>query len=427
MKQSYYNFVFYDDKYSYWFNSLTRSYFRLSNGLGAKIETLLGDIPQLKELSPTMFDKLSSGGFIVDDEVDELSIIRENNETAIHSKDYFLIILPTLNCNFKCWYCIQDHIVSAMTSETQESIKRHIDYMIDVKGITSLHIEWFGGEPFMYFKQVIEPLSRYAIDKCEEKGIPFTNSATTNGYFINAEISQRLNDLNFKHFQITIDGEKEFHDKVKYQTGCTSTFERVLTNINNILETTKDIRIFLRINYTHQTLTHNIIEQVNQIITPSNRSKIVITPKKVWQENVDKNFNNTIIEILDRFSASGYRVQRWNPPYRSTPCYASKEYYNAINFNGYVVKCTACNDLYEKEAKGQLMPDGTIKWNNNFDFQYQCKSFENERCLKCNRLPVCMGLCPRDHILGHNHCKNDVIDTTFEMSIVDFIKHEYED
>lgn len=427
MKPSYYNFVFYDDKYSYWFNSLTHSYFRLSEKLGYKIESLLGDISKLKDLSPIMFDKLLSGGFIIDNGIDELDIIRGNNETAIHSKDYFLIILPTLNCNFKCWYCIQDHIVSSMTEETKEAIKRHIDYMINEKEITSLHIEWFGGEPFMYFKQVIEPLSQYSIEKCSKKGIPFTNSATTNGYFINSKIAQRLTELKFKHFQITIDGEKEFHDKVKYQPGCSSAFEHVLTNINQILDTIENIRIFLRINYTHTTLTTNIIEQVNSFISATNRHKVVITPKKVWQENIDKSFNNTIIEVLDGFSASGYKVQRWSPPYKSIPCYASKEYYNAINFNGHVVKCTACNDLYEKDAKGQLLSNGTIVWNNNFDLLYQVKSFENKRCLKCKRLPVCMGLCPRDYIMGRNHCKNEIVDTTFEASIIDFIKHEYED
>ena len=154
--------------------------------------------------------------FIIDDDVDEINVIRKCHQEAVHSKDYFLIILPTLNCNFKCWYCIQEHIPSVMNPETFETLKRHIDYMIEEEKISSLHIDWFGGEPFMYFKKIIEPLSRYAIQKCEQHNIPFMNSATTNGYFINSDVSSLLTDLKFKQFQITLDGEKVFHDKVKF-------------------------------------------------------------------------------------------------------------------------------------------------------------------------------------------------------------------
>lgn len=84
-------------------------------------------------------------GFLMEDEIDELKIIRQNNELSIHNKDYFLIILPTLNCNFSCWYCIQNHIPSKISTDTLENIMKHIDFMIEKKEITSLHLDWFGG------------------------------------------------------------------------------------------------------------------------------------------------------------------------------------------------------------------------------------------------------------------------------------------
>ncbi len=54
------------------------------------------------------------------------------------------VILPTLNCNFKCWYCIQDHIPSLMTEEVISLVKRHIKYVIENLDLDTLHIEWFG-------------------------------------------------------------------------------------------------------------------------------------------------------------------------------------------------------------------------------------------------------------------------------------------
>ena len=146
------------------------------------------------------------------------------------------------------------------------------------------------GEPFLYFDKVIRPISEYAISICNEAKIPFFNSATTNGFYLTSKILPQLDKLKFRRFQITIDGNREFHDKVKFQKGCSSTFNHVLTNINNILTQNKDVEMILRINYTHTNLTYNIVNQVNSFITPANRQSVVISLKKVWQEAIDKKF-----------------------------------------------------------------------------------------------------------------------------------------
>lgn len=106
-------------------------------------------------------------------------------------------------------------------------------------------------------------------------------------------------------------------------------------------------------------------------------------------------------------------------------CYANRKYYNAINFNGHTVKCTACDDLYDCEPKGELLADGTIRWRNGFDELYQSPTFENEMCLACNKLPICMGLCPRNHVNGAKWCKEDALDSSFEESIIDYIDRSY--
>ncbi len=425
MKPSKYNYILYGEGYGFWYNSLSGQYFRLSEGLSRKIESLMNSIEILDSEVQLMYTKLRESGFIVDDDFDELQFIREQYDKAVNSKNYMLVILPTLNCNFKCWYCIQDHIPSLMNVDTLESIKRHIDFMIDKEKIDSLRIEWFGGEPFMYFKQVIEPLSHYAIERCKDSNIPFTNSATTNAYFIDDKVSAKLSGLRFKQFQITIDGEKANHDKVKFMKGCPSAFEHTLENINRIVSDNGDIHVFLRINYTHTTLSKKIVAEVNQHIDSVNRGHITIIPKKVWQEKVDKNFSPILKEIMNDFEDSGFMVNRIQHNATFTPCYVSKKYYNAINFNGNVVKCTACNDIYDKETHGRLNADGSISWSDNYDVACQQASFENERCLACKLLPLCMGLCPRDFLAGKSFCKKDTSDGVFETDLLDFLIHDY--
>jgi uncharacterized protein len=313
-----------------------------------------------------------------------------------------------------------------MSGRTIEMVKKHIDYMIVEKRISSLHLDWFGGEPFMSFHNIIKPLSRYAMEKCEQYNVPFINSSTTNGYYINLDVARELNKLHFSQFQITLDGEKKFHDKVKFMKGCSSAFERVLYNINSILEFNPDISVCLRINYTHETLSHQIVTEVNEFISMPNRARVIVTPKKVWQEDVDKNFGCVVQEILDDFEKSGYQVSRRGATSTFTSCYVSKEYFNAINYNGNVVKCTACDDIHKEHTKGKLLENGQIVWEDDFDKLCQKPSFENPRCLSCNKLPLCMGLCPRDYLSGFNHCKYDVMDEIFEDGLLESLIHQYQ-
>lgn len=420
MKTSKYTYIIERGDISYWYNGIEHTYFTLPITLGRKVKMLMESPEQLNLLPEVLSNKLISGGFVISDEVDELEVIRTKNEERINQKDYLLIILPTLNCNFKCWYCIQDHIPSRMSVATMDTIKRHIDYMIEVEGITSLHIEWFGGEPFMYFRQVIEPICSYAKNKCKQNEIPYITSATTNGYFLSHKIIADVKALGFKRFHITLDGPKMEHDKVKFQNNCNSAFEHVLTNINNILDNSEDIQIILRINYTDDNLNYQIVDDVNSIISPSNRHRIQVNPKKVWQETVCKDRYNNVSTLMELFENAGYRVNRLDIIWDFVPCYANRKYYNAINYNGDVLKCTACNDLYDKKSHGSITSNGSISWDENFIAKYDAKSFENPECLKCRYLPICMGICPRDYG-SSSYCKFNGMDMKIEDALVNYI------
>lgn len=103
------------------------------------------------------------------------------------------------------------------------------------------------------------------------------------------------------------------------------------------------------------------------------------------------------------------------------PCYANRKYYNAINYSGDVLKCTACDDLYDKEPHGKIGADGSIIWDKNFIAKYEAKSFENPSCLSCRYLPICMGICPRDY-RKVSYCKLNGLDMKIEDAIVNYIE-----
>ena len=82
MKLSRYNHIIKKDGYSYWYNGISHTYFRLSAETGRKLRDNLQYIEEIKGAYPTIYDKLVDGGFIIENEVDEYDIILKRAEAA---------------------------------------------------------------------------------------------------------------------------------------------------------------------------------------------------------------------------------------------------------------------------------------------------------------------------------------------------------
>lgn len=422
MKASRYNYRFEEGNIVYWYNTLTDKGFKLPLSLAQKVLSLSNDPAEFKEVIPSLYNKFVESGFLIEDDFDEINVIRQRFSAQIDSDMAFLIIMPTLNCNYSCWYCIQTHVPTLMCDEVIEKVKRHIVYLLDEKKIKFLHIDWFGGEPLMFFRQVIIPISEFAVRECRKRKVEFQNGATTNAYFLTPNIFDDLIALDFKTFQITIDGNRENHDTVKFQKGLDSAFDHALRNINALLHKSDQFFIILRINYTHDNMTYDIVDQICEFIEPDVRDRVRITPRKVWQEEVDKSFRDKILSILAGFAQEGYSVEEWKPDW-GYPCYAQHQNYKAINYNGDLVKCTASDNLHLRErADGTINDNGIAVWENGIQERYTSATFESERCLSCIFLPYCGGLCPKSYQNNPEYCKYDAMDENIDILIRQYVK-----
>lgn len=428
MKSSRYNIVYHHESYSYFFNSLSKAFFRCTRNLGIKIENILNSdiLVELLSGNEQLNQQLCNGGFVIPSSLNEIELIRELYYNAINKKHYKLVILPTLNCNFSCYYCVQNHIPSKMSEDVMALVMAHIKYMIEVEHIQSLNIEWFGGEPFMYFNEVIRQISQYAIDLCINAGIAFYNSATTNASLISEHVAKELSKLKFESFQITLDGDKELHNAIKFAPNIQSAFDTTLRNIVSILSENTAIKVVLRINYTTATLKSDIVNQVCSIIPKDVRHRITVTLKKVWQEAVVESRFEDYLRVLDDFKVNGFNIVRMDIVRDFMPCYVNKKYYDCINFNGGVLKCTNCDMLYSVNPPGKIIPGHGIEWSDDFDIKNQQPSFENERCLKCKILPMCMGHCPKNFIDGDiSICKLAGVDFNLKKAVIAYIDDYY--
>lgn len=204
----------------------------------------------LELLSETQRDMFLANGMIVDDEVDEYSALREKWFAAAQSDNFMLIINPTLQCNFRCWYCYENHEGhTTMNDDTLQRVLKAIDRLI--YSHTNVSIGFFGGEPLLRYDTIVKPIIEHSTEYAGHLNKEITFSFTTNGYLLDDEQAEFFKNHNVQSFQITLDGGKKFHDKVRY-SGQRGSYDKIIKNIEILLS--QQLPVLLRLNVTKDNI-----------------------------------------------------------------------------------------------------------------------------------------------------------------------------
>ena len=152
-------------------------------------------------------------------------------------------ILPTTDCNARCFYCFElGRSRKFMNEKTANDVA---DYIINAsKGNSDINLRWFGGEP-LYNAKIIDIICR----KLKNCNVSYTSEIISNGYLFDDENVFKAASLwNTKSVQITLDGTEDIYNKCKayiYRDGK-SAFKIVTDNIERLLKA--DILVKIRMN-----------------------------------------------------------------------------------------------------------------------------------------------------------------------------------
>lgn len=397
-KLSQYNYFIEHKSRVIYFNGMTGALFSLSSKEHENMQKLFDDPISFHITYNSVFNRFKNWGFILEEDINEIDLIRFKNSTSIFTdKNYRLIINPTEDCTFNCWYCTQHQKEpkGGMKKDLIKIIKRHLDYMVKEEKITGLFLDWFGGEPLMYFDEVVYPIAKHALKLANKYNLPFTHHATTNAYLINESMSKKMAEIKLNSFQITLDGDKKRHNKVRNAKG-TPSFDKIMESIDFILKNIPNSFIILRINFEDKTLKESNILSIFKLFPSKYRKRIRVNFVRVWQTVKKGEEKNLILEKLtQKVIDMGFMVDKANSFHAGRPykCYADRLYHGVINYDGKVYKCTARTD----KEMGKLHENGWIEWNNEVVSKlYATAAFENEKCLKCKHLPICLGTCSQE-------------------------------
>jgi uncharacterized protein len=374
---------------------------------------------------PNVYNGFVENKLIIEDNTDELAELRLRNKIdAFYDKKFDLIVLPSMDCNLHCWYCFENHVSSSrMSKDVQERIIKYITNKIARKHISSLLLEYFGGEPLLNFNEIAYSLGISLKSLCEKNDLPFDCFFISNATLVTDEMIKKLAELN-AGFQITLDGDKKRHDTIRFhKQDNQGTYDHIINTIHKLTEQIENTFINIRINYDEKTLEN--IEEVLSDLSDLNRKKVNIHLERVWQTEKLNN-NIEVKNTINLFLANGFNVSylNWHP--RGCSCKAERMNQIAVNYDGKVFKCTG-RKYTDEHSDGELDENGNIIWKpERLERRLGKATFENDMCLNCKMLPICMGPCSQKQIdVGTERLKDVCALNTLEIKMGEYIEYAY--
>ena len=392
MKRSIYNSIIpIGNKHTILYNSFSGNFVIVKNRL-VGFEDL--SIENLGDLSPRFYKQLIDAGILIKNNTDEIALLKQRIENADNNvKEYILHINPTLDCNFNCWYCYENHIAhSKMSDEVLFSTLQYITSVIENNQIlVPFELGFFGGEPLFYFKDIAKKLILHTWSLCEQSGKKLHIHFTSNGALLNDEIITFLSQFSCG-FQITLDGGKLFHDKTRFSKNNKGSFDIIVNNIHRLI--TAHINVIVRVNYTSENVDSldSIYENFKSL---KNKQFIQFDFQRVWQDKCNEmdETEEKIKLYRTKFRKEGFTVlANYIPHDVRNSCYGDKINHVLINYNGDVYGCTA-RDFTRDNRVGYLDSHGYIHYNTEIlNIRNKSKMFKPV-CRVCRIAPICGGGC----------------------------------
>lgn len=357
------------------------------------------NITELSAIHPDLYDAMVRDGMITPRDIDDTKAFIERELRAeAESRSFGMTINPTLDCNMRCWYCYEKHDAARMNADTLERIVRLIENKAESGTVDRLSVSFFGGEPLLYFDEVVYPILSRASVICREADVALESSFTTNAVLLTKDVLDRINSIEWikrPHFQITLDGNREYHNRTRIFADRRPTYDIIFSNMRYALESGNHVG--LRFNYTDKNI-ESFIDVYDELMAfpPELHKNLNCNFQQIWQNRQEGvRAKDRSVELTAKFQASGL-ASECDTIYHRHSCYADNPNHVSINYNGDVFKCTA-RDYSPEHREGVLKEDGNIEWNQKYHERMAIR-FSNPACRKCRVMPLCNGHCTQSKL-----------------------------
>ena len=388
-----------------------------------------------------LLDLLFSMEIIIPENENEFEEIMIQNNSLLDVNSHLdLTIQPTANCQLGCHYCAQEHSKNNMNNDVYARTLERVTSKLESKKFKNLSVTWYGGEPLNALSQ-LKKISTEIIELCKINNVEYDGSIITNGLSLKPNVFKDLYlNHNVLHYQITLDGTAEHHDKRRITKKGEHTFNIIFKNIIDIInldcyqEKTKE-PILIRTNIDKTNL-NSIKDLVDLFAENDAQGKIQFSfaPIVDWGDKkygtidgfTKRDFADIEIDLLHYAHQKGFLIDTSLVPKREfMPCMVVAKDSEVFDAFGNVYPCyeftytPAYNE--DKHKIGNLLDNkfipNDLATTRNWYNDIRKEDFAN--CNKCELLPVCGGGCVKNWYNDETGCPS------FKFNISDRLLIDY--
>ena len=353
-----------------------------------------------------LVEDLKKGSFLIEDNVDELALLRyQLYKSRFDSTNFGITIALTSDCNFRCIYCYEKDSLTPckMSEETEGNIVNLLKHQIGK--IKHFSVTWYGGEPLLGLDS-LQRLSKEFIKICDENQIAYSAGIVTNGYLLTLETYNILKECRVTGMQITIDGDEETHNQRRPLAGGQPTYQKIMSNLE-ALPYPSEMNISIRINVdgTNYSKGMNVLNELQErdILKKVNPYLAKVIDVEGCYNEEQCSSSEIYFKLSDAFLHKSKELKQEDNFYQYpqryySHCGADRENALVINANGDIYKCweDIGKDMYcLGNINSTLNPTSRRKT----DFLTSDPTLD-PTCKDCRVLPICMGGCPARRLSG---------------------------
>lgn len=390
------------------FNSKNRSFLELTKELYEELLAFRDGRSSLILEEAELVEQLTDLGVLTTKEEDQafLDEIILRHNILYYSKDLMSITLaPTIACNLRCPYCFEKSKPKGIISK--ETCDKVVEFIKRNQTTASLDLTWFGGEPLLAIDRIA-----YFLEKLRENNITLSShSIVTNATLLKGKALEVFEKYPLNSIQITLDGIKEHHDKLRVYSSGKGSYDEIIANLDEFIKRNPKTLISIRVN----TGTHNANDfaEIKSLI--HNRyptaKNIMVYPGILKGDNDCGDMSN----FFSSKDLSVFHTSLQNETEKVTIPESTCKGCIANMLNGYVIgprgeiyKCWEDIGIKEREI-GSVIDD---RCNNAKLFQQYMLhgSFINDKqCHQCSLLSICSGGCARSRLANVFEGKHQII------------------
>jgi len=344
--------------------------------------------------------------------VENFQSIVEHGISLKKNSNFMCITIATTDaCNLNCTYCFEKHGKDFLTKECIPAISELIrEYKKNEPNIMRVVVIWFGGEPLLNLKFILEA-SNCIKNTCQELLLDYSGRIITNGVELN-KIIPHIKELCITDIQITLDGTRELHDSRRIRANGAGSFDTIISNIKKI---ESKVDLIIRMNVDRNNISE-CIKLYDYILQLSLNNDVNVFFQPMLVENyggestcyegmilADEELNEEYLDLLE------YTNSLVKPDYIGAFCNVDFPGSIVVRPDGSLCKCWA-----EAVATSGSNISIYSTTNHILHFMKQAKqSVERIACEDCIIYPTCLGGCKyRKYTISECNAKRRMILST---------------